>query len=102
MEKRVAKVEGLYLQGEPNECFSGTITFELRPDCICYGWSINTKEGIWLKGMSVSLRVIPEDKEYFEFALQHSLEVYVVIARTGRKYLTLRVVLGLMMPKVKS
>ena len=74
MEKRVAKVEGLYLQGEPNECFSGTITFELRPDCICYGWSINTKEGIWLKGMSVSLRVIPEDKEYFEFALQHSLE----------------------------
>ena len=68
MEKRVAKVDGLYLQGEPSERFSGTINFELRPDCIYYQWRIKTKEGECFKAIPVSFRIIPKDENSFEFA----------------------------------
>ena len=74
MEKRIAKVEGLYLQSEPNERFSGLISFESRPDCIYCQWRIKTKEGEWFKAMPVSFHAIPEDEDSFDFALKHSIE----------------------------
>ena len=74
MEKRVAKVEGLYLQGEPDERFSGTVDFEFRSDCIYYQWRIKTDEEKWFKAIPVSLYIIPKDRDSFEFALEHSIE----------------------------
>ncbi|MBK8812706.1 MAG: hypothetical protein IPN69_18515 [Acidobacteria bacterium] len=75
MERRIAKVEGRYLQGEPNERFSGTISFESHSDCIYYQWRINTKDGEWgQSAIPVSFRVIPEDGDSFEYALEHSIE----------------------------
>jgi len=74
MKKRVAKVDSLYLQGKPNERFPGTVSFELRSDCIYYQWRIKTKAGEWLNAMPVSFRTIPKDEDSFEFALNHSIE----------------------------
>jgi hypothetical protein len=74
MEKRIAHVVGSCLVSTPSEPFVGQITFDLHPECVYYEWRIKTKGGDWGLSRPVSLRVVPNGADPFEYALQHAIE----------------------------
>ena len=75
-QTRQATVEGTMLAYRPGAKFVGTIKFELRSDCIWYEWRMQSDTGEYMgsASRSVSLRVVPEGDDPFEYALEHATE----------------------------
>jgi len=75
---RKATVSGRCLSqtGLPGEPFHGTIQVEYRDECMYFGWRIHDEDGEFLgeHWRPVSLRVIPEGDDPFEYALSLALE----------------------------
>ena len=75
MQTRQAMVFGM-LRHRPGVLFHGQFNFELRPDRVYYTWRMETDDGEWLCTVSrpVSLRLIPEDQNAFDFSLNHAVD----------------------------
>lgn len=73
---RVASVSGVLRHHRPGVAFHGRINLDLRSDCVYYLWQIEADGGEFLSslGRPVSLRVMPEGQDPFEFALAHAVE----------------------------
>jgi hypothetical protein len=54
----------------------GSITLDLRDDCIYYTWRVDGADGRLLGSVSqpVSLRLVPPGSDPFDFAVQHAIE----------------------------
>jgi hypothetical protein len=74
-KNRVVEISGLCIHPDFEGDFIGEILFELGEGFIYYTWTIKRIDGEFLGQVSlpVSLRVIPENANKFEFALDHAL-----------------------------
>jgi len=83
-----AYVEIQRLDKRPAKAVEGSITFELRADCVYYTWRVEDAAGKLLGSVSrgVTLRLVPAGFDPFDFALPHALESlkrYQILRRTA-------------------
>lgn len=60
----------------PDKAFTAELRLELRKDCVYYTWRAQDEQDNFMGEVSrlVSLRIVPEGKEPFEFAFAHAVE----------------------------
>jgi len=76
MPERKAIIQGNYKHLSFEQHFRGTISFELREDCVYYLIQLESVDGKSLgeRGYPVPFRTIPKSIDPYEFALNHAIE----------------------------
>ena len=72
---RAVEIKGVCIHPDYRGDFSGQVLLESREDCIYYTWTMHRDGGIFLGSVSrsVSFKVIPQDENPFEYALNHAI-----------------------------
>lgn len=73
---KITDIQGTCIHPDYQGKFAGEIILELRKYAIYYTWTIHKSDGSFLASVSrsVSFRVMPSDKNSFDYALSHAIE----------------------------